>query len=147
MVWRRPSFTNEGIVSGKAPLPSIRSSSIDHVVGEAVTNLYVGLGRYLRGEKMSALKFVQGYPIDGLLSVMHLLEPETAYFPDAFGNERRMERRFPKFSEIVAGMLQGYDKTPESALRLLEYLESIYPVNDRMSREIRALAVRCMTEP
>jgi hypothetical protein len=96
---------------------------------------------------MSALKFVQGYPIDGLLSVMHLLEPETAYFPDAFGNERRMERRFPKFSEIVAGMLQGYDKTPESALRLLEYLESIYPVNDRMSREIRALAVRCMTEP
>lgn len=145
MVWKRPSFANDDIVTGKAPLPSIRASSIDHVVGEAVTNLYVGLGRFLRGEKMSAFKFIQVYPIDGLLSVMHLLEPETTYFPDAFGNERRMECRFPQFSKIIDGLLQGYDKSPESALQLLEFLESIYPVNARMCKEIRTLAERCIT--
>jgi len=59
---------------------------------------------------------------------LHLLEPETEYFPDAFGNERRMECRFPEMAKVMGGMLQGYDKTPESALLLLEYLESIYPV-------------------
>lgn len=49
IIWQHASFNNEGIVAGKAPIPSIRANSIDHVIGEAVTNLYVGLGRYLRG--------------------------------------------------------------------------------------------------
>lgn len=143
MVWKRHSFTDDDIVTGKTPLPTIRASSIDHAVGEALTNLYVGLGRYLRGEKLPAFKFIQVYPIDGLLSVMHLLEEETTYFPDAFGNERRMERRFPQFAKTIGGILQGYDKTPESALQLLEFLESIYPVNARMCQEIRTLAECC----
>lgn len=143
MVWKDPSYTNEGIVSGKATIPSRKSSSIDHVVGEALTNLYVGLGRYARGEKLSALRFIEGYPIDGLMSVLHLLEPEVDYYPDVFGNERRVERRFPKFAGAVGGMLQGYDRIPESAIYLLNYLEEIYPINQRMSSEIRMLAEHC----
>ncbi|NMO95270.1 hypothetical protein [Paenibacillus lemnae] len=146
MVWKRPDVLNDDIAAGKMPLPAIRAVSLDHVVGEAVTNLYVGLGRYLRGEKMSAFKFIQGYPIDGLMSVLHILKPEINYFPDPFGNERRLESRFPGFSEVIGNMLQGYDKTPESALHLLEFLESIYPVNPRMSQEIRKLAERCLSK-
>ncbi|THF81640.1 hypothetical protein [Cohnella fermenti] len=140
MVWKHPSYTNEAIVDGQAAIPSNRSVSVDHVFGEALTNLYVGLGRYLRGEKLSAMRFIESYPIDGLLSVMHLLEPEVDYYPDRFGNERRAERRFPKFASVLGGMLQGYDRIPESALQLLSYLESFYPVNPRMCEEIRKLA-------
>lgn len=143
MIWKQPSYTNEDLLTGKAVIPSLKSSSIDYVVGEALTNIYVGLGRYARGEKLSALRFIESYPIDGLLSVMHLLEPEVAYFPDVFGNERRVEKRFPKFSSVLSGMLQGYDKISESAIHLLNYLEEIYPVNPRMSSEIRALAEHC----
>ncbi|MFX3631504.1 MAG: hypothetical protein ACE3L7_33840 [Candidatus Pristimantibacillus sp.] len=143
MVWSHPSYTNEGILSGKAIIPSCRSSSIDHVIGEALTNIYVGLGRYARGEKLSALRFIESYPIDGLMSVLHLLESEVDYYPDTFGNERRVERRFPKFANVVGGMLQGYDKIPESAIHLLNYLEEIYPINPRMSSEIRSLAEQC----
>lgn len=140
MVWKHPSYINDGIVTGKTALPSIKSSSIDHVVGEALTNIYVGLGRYARGEKLSALRFIEHYPINGILSVLHLLEPEMPYFPDAFGNERRVEKRFPRFAEVIGGMLQGYDRIPDSAIHLLNYLEEIYPINSRMSAEIRALA-------
>lgn len=143
MVWKHRSYSNEGIVTGKAAIPSIKFSSIDHVIGEALTNIYVGLGRYARGEKLSALRFIESYPIDGLLSVMHLIEPEVDFFPDAFGNERRAEKRFPGFASVLSGMLQGYDNVPESALHLLHYLEQIYPVNQRMSAEIRALAEHC----
>lgn len=146
IVWQHASFNEEGIVAGKAPVPDIRANSVEHVLGEAVTNLYVGLGRYLRGEKMSAYRFVQGYPIEGLLSIMHLLENEVTYFPDAFGNERRLERRFPSFSSRLDTLLQGYERTPQSALCLLDYLESMYPVSPRMSQEIRRLAERCLKQ-
>lgn len=146
IIWQHASFNNEGIVTGKAPIPSIRANSIDHVIGEAVTNLYVGLGRYLRGEKLSAYRFIQVYPIDGLLTIMHLLEKEVSYFPDAFGNERRLERRFPSFASRLGDIVQGYDRTPQAALYLLAYLEEIYPVSPRMSQEIRRLAQRCINQ-
>lgn len=144
IVWKQKQFLQDDIIDCKAKIPSNRSISIDHVVGEAITNLYVGLLRYLRGEKMSALKFIQGYPIEGLMSVQYLLEPEVDYFPDAFGNERRIEHRFPAFANVLSECLQGYDKTPQSALALLAYLERIYPVDKRMSSEIRGLALRCI---
>jgi lincosamide nucleotidyltransferase len=146
VIWRHPSFSEKGLVDGNLPLPSTRSLSLNHVVGEAVTNLYVGLGRYLRGEKMSAYRFVQVYPIDGLLSVLPMLETENSYYPDAFGNERRLEIRFPDFSKVVGGLLLGYDRTPESALQLLAYLKRISTINPRMQLEIQKLAERCMEQ-
>lgn len=143
IVWKHHTFTNEELLIRDAVTPVVTQISIDHVVGEALTNIYVGLGRYARGEKLSALKFIQSYPIDGLLSVMHLIEPEVDYYPDSFGNERRAERRFPGFASVMGNLLQGYDRVPESAIHLLEYLEQIYPVNPRMRSEILALAELC----
>jgi len=147
VVWQHPSYSNDALLTRHAVPPVIKRTTIDHAVGEALTNIYVGLGRYARGEKLSALKFIQQYPIDGLLSVMHLIEPEIDYFPDAFGNERRAERRFPAFAGVMGGLLQGYDRIPESALRLLNYLETIYPINPRMRAEIVALAEHCRSIP
>ncbi|MUT64618.1 hypothetical protein [Paenibacillus sp. NEAU-GSW1] len=146
IAWISKRGLKGSILEGKAAIPARRGQSIDHAVGEALTNLYVGLGRYARGEKLSALRFIESYPIDGLLSVMHLLEPETDFFPDVFGNERRAEKRFPRFAAQMGGMLQGYDRIPESAIQMLNYLESIYPVNQRMSAEIRALAKHCQAK-
>ncbi|EFM08434.1 conserved hypothetical protein [Paenibacillus curdlanolyticus YK9] len=146
MIWKAPHYTNDGIVSGKAAIPSRRAASLDHAVGEALTNLYVGLGRYARGEKLSALRFVESYAIDSILSILHLVESEVDYYPDVFGNERRVETRFPQFAAVVRDMMQGYEKVPESATHVLNFLENIYPINLRMSLEIRALAEQCMSE-
>jgi len=89
---------------------------------------------------LSATRFVQGYAVDRILSVLHLLEQEVDYFPDPFGNERRVEKRYPRFAEIIGDMIQGYDRVPESALRILDFIEEVYPVNRRLSDEIRRLA-------
>lgn len=140
IVWKDPHYTNTGIVQPSEPPRPVRKDSPDHPLNEALTNLYVGLCRYARGEKLSAMRFVQSYAIDSILSVLHLLEQETDYFPDPFGNERRLERRYPRFAEIVGGMLQGYDRVPESAICILNYLEQVYPVNRRLADEIRQLA-------
>ena len=106
--------------------------------------MYVGLCRFARGEKLSALKFVQGEAIDNIVNVLHLIEPEVEYFPDVFSNERRLEKRFPRFAQTIGDMMQGYHHVPESALHILKYLEAVFPVNQRMGEEIRRLANLCM---
>ncbi|MNM89016.1 hypothetical protein D3C81_1012400 [compost metagenome] len=141
IVWRSPKAANLLIENNNSELiQSIRKDQLDFSLNEALTNLYVGLGRYARGEKLSAMRFVQGYAIDSILSVLHLLEEEEDYYPDPFGNERRLEKRFPKFGAVLGDMMLGYKKTPESAIHILDYLESVYPVNGRLSEEIRKLA-------
>jgi lincosamide nucleotidyltransferase len=138
VVWKDPLYT--GIAKSSESIPNIRKDSLDHPLNEALTNLYVGLCRYARGEKLSATRFIQSYAVDSILSVVHLLEQEVDYFPDPFGNERRLERRYPRFAGIIGEMIQGYDHVPESALRILNYLEEVYPVNRRLSDEIQRLA-------
>ncbi len=42
---------------------------MDWLLGEALTNLYVGLQRELRGERLSAMRFIQGYALDRLVAL------------------------------------------------------------------------------
>ncbi|CAH1195088.1 hypothetical protein PAECIP111892_01956 [Paenibacillus auburnensis] len=142
VVWKDPLYGNTEIAKPVIQLPSQKSDSLDFPLNEALTNLYVGLGRYARGERLSAMRFIEVYAIDRILSVLHLLEQEVDYFPDPFGNERRLEKRYPRFAEIIGDMIQGYDRVPESALRILNFIEGVYPVNSRLSDEIRRLASR-----
>lgn len=86
-----PLYSNTAIAKPSNPVPNLKVDSLEFPMNEALTNLYVGLGRYARGERLSATRFVQGYAVDRILSVLHLLEQEVDYFPDPFGNERRLE--------------------------------------------------------
>ncbi|MEW9702805.1 hypothetical protein [Paenibacillus sp. SI8] len=143
IVWKDPSYENVGIVKSAVSSSRIKVVSLDHVFNEALTNLYVGLGRYARGEKLSAVRFVEQYAIDSILSALHVSEQEVDYYPDPFGNDRRLEKRYPGFANRIGQMMQGYDKIPESALHILDFIEEIYPVNAKLSDEIRMLAKAC----
>lgn len=139
IVWKDPLYKNTEISKPSLPLSTMRCDSLEFPLNEALTNLYVGLGRYARGERLSAIRFIQSYAIDRIISVLHLLEQEVDYYPDPFGNERRVEKRFPRFAEILGDMLQGYNHVAESALRILEFIEGVYTVNQKLSEEIRRL--------
>jgi len=140
IVWNHPSYTNKEIVFPIYQNTTPPQESLDYAVNEALTNLYVGLCRYARGEKLSAVKFVQGHAVDSILSVLHLIENEVDYFKDIFSSERRLEKRFPDFVNNMGDMMQGYNHVPASAICVLNYLEKIYPVNPYMSKEIMRLA-------
>lgn len=139
IVWKDTSYLNIEIAKSSIPIPSLKRNSLDFPLNEALTNLYVGLGRYARGEHLSAMRFIQGYAVDRILSVMHLLEEEVECYPDPFGLERRVEQRYPRLAERLGGMLQGYHHVPDSALCILNFIEEVYPVNPRLSAEIRQL--------
>jgi len=143
IVWKDPDFTDLKIATPVRTPTSLRRDSLDFALNEALTNLYVGLCRYARGERLSGMRFVENHAVDNVLSVLHLIEQEVAYYPDVFGNERRLEKRFPGFAGRMGAMLRGYAHVPVSALNILAYLEESYPVNPDMCREIRRMADVC----
>ncbi|NMH72530.1 hypothetical protein HF078_05535 [Bacillus sp. RO2] len=144
IVWKKSSFDDSKIPSSQVQKRNVNEVSLDFSINEALTNLYVGLCRYARGEKLSALRFIEGHAINSILKVLYLLEKEVDYFPDAFANERRLENRFPRFAVKLEHMLQGYNRVPESANVILEYIESVHPINKQMCNEVRRLIKLCL---
>lgn len=121
--WRSPELDEAALVPrampGRAPL------DVPWQVGEALTNLYVGLGRFRRGERLSAARLVQGFAVDRVLELAVVVEEEIATSLDPFSDERRVEQRFPLTAARLAEFIQGYDRTPESARAILGFLDEI----------------------
>ncbi|HEX6607598.1 MAG TPA: hypothetical protein VF276_11855 [Chloroflexia bacterium] len=113
--------------------------SVDELLGEALTNLYVGLGRYHRGERLSAMRFIQGYAVDRILDLAPHIEAAQPAYRDRFGAERRFEQRFPTVARELPHFLQGYDRTPESAAAILAFLARHWPLDPAIRQAITAL--------
>ncbi len=111
----------------------------EELVGEIVTNLYVGLGRAARGERLSALRFIQLYPVDRILELAPRIETEQMAHRDPFTAERRAEQRFPTLAQELPRFMQGYDRSPESAVAILAFVERHWAVDPAMKRAILAL--------
>lgn len=109
-------------------------------MGEAITNLYVGLCRYHRGEKLSAARFIQQYAVDRVLDLASRIEAAQPGHADPFTLERRFEQRYPTTAAALPMLVQGYDRSPASALAILAWLEAHFPVNAAMATLVRRLA-------
>jgi lincosamide nucleotidyltransferase B/F len=136
IVWKK-SHVSETIAIPNVELPIPSSHGLEWLLGEALTNLYIGLKRFNRGEKLSAACFVQQYALDRVLDLAARLEPEQNALKDSFNRERRLEQRFPQLASRLATFIQGYERTPESALAMLEFLEAHFAVNQAMAAAIR----------
>lgn len=141
LIWKAPGVPDSWAVPAQpAPAPPARSTG--WLLGEALTNLYVGLGRYRRGEKLIAARFIQHYAVDRVLELASRLETEQPAWRDDFSIERRFEARFPHTGARLPDFIQGYDRSPQSALAVLAFLESHFEVNPALAAQIRLLAER-----
>ena len=138
VIWKSPGFDEAHCRPGHAHSAS-EPRSVEWLLGEALTCLYVGLGRYRRGEKLSAFRFVQGFAVDRLVELAASLEQEIPAFRDEFSPERRFERRFPTTARALAPLMRGYEATPESALSILEFLDQRFDVNPSIKAAILKL--------
>lgn len=137
-VWSAPGWDADAALPAPRqpqPLPQ----TVDRLVNEALTNLYVGLGRYHRGEKLSALRFIQGYALDRIVELAGFLESPQPGFEDPFNRERRFEARFPQTAAVLASLLPGYDATPAAARAILQFLAARFPVNPALKAAIERL--------
>lgn len=108
-------------------------------LGEALTNLYIGLGRFRRGEKLSAARFVQGLAVDRVLELAATIEHEVPAHRDPFMSDRRVEQRLPGLAAHLPTFVQGYERTPESAEAILVFLDAHFDVEPRMRAAILEL--------
>ncbi len=138
MVWRRADMPASTAAPTHWP-PRRSPPSVDHLLGEALTNLYVGLGRFRRGEKLSAFRFIQGYAVDRVVDLTQLMTEPTDAPADLFDGPRRFERRYPTLAAELPAMTQGYEHTPESAAAILAWLARHFEINPAIKAAIESL--------
>ncbi len=140
IIWKE-DYIDEKIKCPVKSYPEKHISDPNWLIGEALTNLYVGLCRENRGEKLSAFKFIQNYAVDKVIELCEIIEKETPFFKDGFVRERRFEKGFPETSKFFPKFIQGYDKNKESATAILKFLCSNFSVNDSMRTVIEKLCI------
>jgi len=136
IVWQAAGF-DAALLTPRVKLPTPQTQA--WLLGEALTNLYVGMGRYRRGEKLSAARFVQGYAVDRMVDLAPYIETEQAGHRDPFTPERRFEQRFPNIARELPQFVPGYEHTPAAAKALLTFLGQHFVVNAAMHAAILAL--------
>lgn len=105
-----------------------KPQSVDWAVNEALTCVWVGLHRWMRGERFTAHHFVQRYAVDLVVATASAwYAPEEPL--DAFQHDRRVERRFPALSAWLPKMVQGYNRTPESAEAVVACIRAHHAVD------------------
>jgi len=138
IIWKRSDVPENINRPTKETLPPKKRDK-DWLMGEALTNIYVGMGRDKRGEKLSAARFIQLYAVDRLLELTEYVEPTRNAPVDIFANERRFEQRYPETTQALPSWIQGYKKNRESALAILSFLEKHFDVDQTMAMAIREL--------
>lgn len=136
VVWQRDGFNASAV---RAPAPQPEQHLPEFYLGEALTNLYVGLLRLHRGEHLSAMRFIQVYAVNNLLELSADIEQPLPASRDRYAPERRYEQRFPKTALHLPSFIQGYDHSEASARAILAFLESHFPVNAAFKQRILEL--------
>lgn len=139
-VWRRDDV-DEALARPQRTLP-VRHDA-DWLVGEALSNLIVGLQRHIRGEKLSALRLIQVQALDRVLEFLELRDTGSAdprAARDPFAVERRIEMRSPQTVEALSTWSGGYEHSVTAAVALLDALEKHKVVPTAVAERIRALA-------
>lgn len=138
LIWARADAPAGLERSGRLPGPSPYDYPEYHV-DEALTNLYVGLHREARGERLAATRLIQYHAVDRLLSYLELTTPGSER-QDPFALERGVEKRFGPDVLPLSDIVLGYDRNREAALVILEWLEARVAVDRTLATEIRRLA-------
>ncbi len=138
LIWQADDF-DVSLLDKPTPSES-EARSVEWLVGEVLTNLYVGLGRYHRGEKLSAVRFIQGHAVDRVIELAAHIETAQPGLADVFDDGRRFERRFPQMARQLPQFVPGYNQSLMAARAILDFLNAHFAVNPAIEQEILILA-------
>ena len=124
-----------------APAPPGPTSidTVDFHLNEALTNLYVGLHRELRGERLTAMRFIQVYAVDRVLALVRLDSASRLEHPDRFESTRRIEQADLPMDLPLQRMVPGYEHNADAARAVLGWLTTHHAADPTITRAIRRL--------
>ncbi|MBW7475908.1 hypothetical protein K0T92_14275 [Paenibacillus oenotherae] len=138
VVWKSDDYT-----ISECSLPSEgqghKAPDTEWLIGEALTNLYVGLCRYHRGEQLCAHAFIERFAVDRVLDLIALIEKPQAITEDRFMIHRRFEFRYKQHAPILSQCIAGYNNLPQSAEAILNFLDREFSINAAMKQKIQQL--------
>ena len=137
-VWRRDALDAQLAEPRVAP-PAADLPDEDWLVGEALSNLIVGLQRLARGETLAAMRLIQVHAVDRLLQLAERQSPGAGR--DPFALERRVEQRQPALRVVLGSVVRGYEHSPAAALALLAWLQANHAVPPAVAAHVRALVL------
>ena len=138
IIWKRASVS-DALALPQRSKAAWETPSLEWSLGEALTSLYIGLGRFRRGERLSAMRLIQCYAVERVLELFEKIDPATWASRDSFVLERRYEQRHPAVAEVLSAFCQGYERSVESAEAILAFLERHFQVNAVLKEEILKL--------
>lgn len=138
VVWQRAGAP-EGLTELGPPPAGAPFETVEFHLNEALTNLYVGLHRELRGERLTAARFIQSYAVDRVICLLRLTQPSPVR-RDPFDASRRAEWAYPwmPWSEMVP----GYERNRDAARTLLGWLRERFAVDPVIADAVEALLSR-----
>jgi hypothetical protein len=139
-IWRRDEV-DQALACAERSLPTRHSPG--WLIGEALSNLIVGLQRHARGEKLAAMRMVQVHSLDRVLEFLEQQQPgvrDERAARDPFNVDRRIEWRCSQAALSLPTWAGGYERTVPAALALLAALEAHNVVPPDVAEHIRSLA-------
>lgn len=138
-VWQRPGTAFDPDDHREPAAPTALDTPEFHV-NEALTNLFVGLHRELRGERLTAFRFIQVYAVDRVLALLRL-DPDRQWVQrDPFESTRRVEA---SFADVPLGrMVPGYAGNAAAARATLEWLTTHFETDPVMVGAVREVLAR-----
>jgi hypothetical protein len=112
--------------------------TVEFHLNEALTNIFVGLHRELRGERLTAGRFIQSFAVDHVIALHDMANPGR-HRRDPFEPSRRVEQAYPPDELPLAAMVPGYEHTPAAARFTFDWLRQRFPVDPAIAAAIDAL--------
>ena len=137
LVWQRTDAP-DGLVDCGPPPAGPPYDTVEFHLNEALTNLYVGLHRELRGERLTASRFIQSFAVDRVISLLNLTA-EARHRRDPFEPSRRVEQAYPPEVLPLAEMVPGYEGNLAAARTTFEWLRHRFAVHPVIGDAIRDL--------
>lgn len=138
-VWQRPGVT---LPDHRHPSrPAL--DSIEFHLNEALTNLFVGLHRELRGERLAASRLIQVHAVDRVLALLRLTGVTDADSADPFDPTRRVDRSgaAPAWSM----MMPGIDDNRRAAAAILGWLTDHFEADRALVAAVEGLLATDMS--
>lgn len=109
----------EGLSRKTAVWAAVQSNNVDKAMAHFLSNIWVGYGRFQRGEKLNAHEFIAYYALLNLLNLItHYLPTENKGLLDNLNPFRRFEKCYPKLGQDLYEALNS--PIPEMCKRLME---------------------------
>lgn len=133
LIWCNANVPSNLATPAKSPPEP--NTEVAFLLGELLTNIYVGLGRYLRGERVSASYFIQHYAVNRLIELIRATEnPSGNSIADPWSAERRFEAHYPHHANLLQQCTQS--NSINCAKLLLGHITCHYQPNSVMVSKI-----------